>query len=95
MHLPSKPQLEGIWPPPTLYSLVPQVVLCIQLVWLEEVRRPAGIGLLQDVSVPRQQDAALQRHPLQKQSAVCAGRSGLNDAAPQSTVSAHCTPMKP
>lgn len=87
MHLPGEPQFEGVWAPPTLDGLVAQVVLCIQLVGLKQVRRSAGVGLLQDVSVPRQEHAALQRHPLQVHvnfSTACMTRSihALDEACP-------------
>jgi len=65
MHLPCQPQFEGVRSPPALNGLVTQIKFCIQLVWLEQVCCPAGIRLFQDVSMPRQKDAALQGHPLQ------------------------------
>ena len=74
-HLPGKPQLEGIRPPPTLDGLIAQVILSVQLVRLEEIRGSAGVGLLQDAGMPRQKNAALQRHPLQAQHARCAACS--------------------
>ena len=51
--LPCQPQLEGISSPAALDGLVTQVVLLVQLVWLEEVAGIGGIALLQQACIHR------------------------------------------
>lgn len=45
-YLPSEPQLKGISTAATLDGLVAQVILLVQLVWLEQIGGVGSIALL-------------------------------------------------